>query len=122
MGGAGESSDRCQWAGRLEGWGCVHWLEEGRRKKEALARPHDSSALHPHLLCLAGVFHPICAANMVPQWDRRLVPTEEAFLMQACPGPCPGHTGGLRTGVVLVKVGEERPSQLGVPCTQASSF
>lgn len=37
--------------------------------------------------------------------------------MQACPGPCPGHTGGLRTGVVLVKVGEERPSQLGVPCT-----
>lgn len=80
MGGAGESSDRCQWVGRLEGWGCVHWLEEGRRKKEALTRPHRSSALHPHLLCLAGVFHPIHADNMVPQWDRRLVPTEEAFL------------------------------------------
>ena len=64
-------------AGRLGG---VHCLEEGRRKKEALTRPHHSSALCPLLLCLAGVFHPIPDANMVPQWDRRLVPMEEAFL------------------------------------------
>lgn len=121
--GAGESSDTRNEVGGWKAGRRVHWQEEGQRKGEkALNRTHRSSALHPHLLCLAGVFHPVRDADAGEEDSACRGGFPGTLGMQAYPGPYSGHTVGLWTGLVLVKAGDERPSELGVAGTRASSF